>query len=414
MKKIYLSSTITFFLSLVYLLVGCKTTQLSTTKTNDQNDSYVVVLSMDGFRADYVTKTSTPNLDAMAKEGVSGALRPSYPSLTFPNHYAMATGLFPDHHGLVANEFWDTKAGHYRIGDRKAVENPVFYKGEPIWNTAKRQGIKSASYFWVGSETPVNGLQPEIWKKYDASVAYETRADSVIKWLSLPHNKRPHLIMWYIDEPDHTGHAKGPNSPITWAVARRCDSLVGYFRTQLAKLPIKEKVDFIVVSDHGMADYYKEKAVNITDYIPEEWIEHATQGPAVMVYIKKGYKEKAYQKLQDMPHCKVFKKENFPKRLHYGSSDRIGDIVIMADLGTYIYSKKGQTQNDGGAHGYDNALPEMYAVFRAVGPHFKKGQVIKDPIANVNIYPMICDLLNIKPSPNDGDPQLVKTIVTKN
>lgn len=401
-------------------LFSCKTTQTkivenkvekSVSHVSKSDDRYVVVLSMDGFRADYVTKTKTPNLDAMMSEGTWGVLRPSFPTLTFPNHYAMATGLYPNNNGLVANEFWSTKLGHYKLGDMKSVSNPIFYNGEPVWNTAKRQGIKTASYFWVGSETAVGGSQPDIWKSYDGSVKYEARADSVIKWLGMPQDIRPRLIMWYIDEPDHTGHDLGAESPKTWEMATRCDSVVGYFRNKLSSLPIADKVDFIVVSDHGMANFYADKVVNVTDYIPEEWIENSYSGPFAMVYIKEGFLDKAYDKLKEMPRCRVFKKGDLPERLHYGSAEQIGDIVILADMGTFVYTKKGQKPKDGGAHGYDNAWHEMYAVFRAVGPHFRKNYEVKDPIPNITLYPMICNILNIEQAKNDADDNLAKSLV---
>ena len=158
-------------------------------------DRYVVVLSLDGFRDDYQTRANTPNLDAIDREGLSGSFRPCYPSLTFPNHYAMATGLHPDHHGIIGNEFWDEQGNRYALGDRKSVENPAFYQGEPLWNTAKRQGVHTASFYWVGSETKINGSQPDRWKKYDSKVPFRDRADSVLTWLNLPAPERPHLIM---------------------------------------------------------------------------------------------------------------------------------------------------------------------------------------------------------------------------
>lgn len=406
---------------LCIFLFSCKTTRVETIESKKEkielpsdpqyDERYVVVLSMDGFRADYVTKTSTPNLDAMAKDGTWGALRPSFPTLTFPNHYAMATGLYPNNNGLVANEFWSKKYGHYKLGDMETVKNPIFYNGEPVWTTAKKQGVKTASYFWVGSETAICNSQPDIWKSYNASVKFESRADSVIKWLSMPKADRPRLIMWYIDEPDHTGHEMGPENPVTWKMATRCDRVVGYFRNKLSSLPIADKVDFIVVADHGMADYYANKSVNVTDYIPQEWIENSCGGPFAMLYLKEGFVDKAYEKLKNMPRCRVFRKQDVPERLHFGTDERIGDLVILADLGTYIYTKKGQNPKNGGAHGYDNAWSEMHAIFRAVGPHFRKNYEVKEPIANITLYPIICNILNIKQAKNDADDTLAKSLI---
>lgn len=404
-------------LAIIVLLSSCATQngnhKILETKISQKqySDRYVVVLSMDGFRADYVDKAYTPNLDKMAKEGVSGALRPSYPTLTFPNHYSMATGLYPNNHGLVSNEFWDKKLGHYKIGKMVSVKNPKFYNGEPIWNTAAKQGMKSASFFWVGSETPVNGKHPDYWKPYNSKVSFETRADSVLMWLQKPIEERPHIIMWYLDEPDHVGHSYGPDAPRVAEMVTRCDRVVGYFRDKLSKLDIASKVDFIVVADHGMATYYKEKAVNTTDYVPEEWLEHSTGGPIAMLYPKAGLKEKTFEALKKMPNVEVYKKGNVPARLNFGSSDRIGDIVIKANIGTYIYTKKDAKTRTAGAHGYDNNRKEMFAIFRAVGPHFEKNKVLTEPVPNITIYPIICNILDLAPAKTDADDTLAKSLL---
>ena len=146
--------------------------------------NYVLIVSFDAFRWDYTKIYKTPNLNKLASEGVKAdRLISSFPTVTFPNHYSIATGLYPDHHGLINNTFFAPELNlMYRIGDRKAVENPAFYLGEPMWITAKKQGLKTASFFWVGSEAPVQGMQPDYWKKYDSKVTYSERIDTVIKW----------------------------------------------------------------------------------------------------------------------------------------------------------------------------------------------------------------------------------------
>lgn len=404
-----------FTLSLTLASCGSRKGLDKTLGKTVKKNHYVVVLSMDGFRADYTDSTETPSLDFLAQEGTYGAFRPSYPTLTFPNHYAMATGLYPNNHGIVANEFWDPQHGHYKLGDRKSVENPVFYKGEPIWETAHKQGLKTASYFWVGSETKINGYQPDIWKRYNASVPYTVRADSVIRWLELPEKDRPQLIMWYLDEPDHTGHTYSPEAKETRDMVRHCDSVVGYFLQKLEKLPIKDQVDFLVVADHGMATYTNFRSVNVMDYVPEEWLEHVSAGPFTHVYPKEGYYNQVLIALERIPHVKVYKKEELPERLHYGKNDRTGAFILMANKGTQIYAKKGvKFKERAGAHGYDNALPEMLAIFRAYGPSFEKGRKIAEPIPNITLYTLICQLLGLKPAPVDADMDLAKSLLKAN
>ena len=174
----------------------------------------VVMISLDGFRSDYPEMVHLATFDSLAKVGVRAqSLKPAFPSITFPNHYTMATGLYSDHHGIVANSFYDpTSARHYSISDRSAVEDAAFYGGEPVWVTAEKQGVRTASFFWVGSEAPIRGRYPTYWKKYDQKVPFSARVDTVISWLSLPVDKRPQLVMMYYHEPDASGHRYGPES----------------------------------------------------------------------------------------------------------------------------------------------------------------------------------------------------------
>lgn len=379
----------------------------------DQLPRYVVVLSLDGFRADYQTKTTTPHLDAMDREGVSGAFRPCYPSLTFPNHYSMATGLHPNNHGLVSNEFWDEAGRHYKLGNRKSVEDPTFYLGEPLWNTARRQGLQTASFYWVGSETPIGGHHPHRWKRYDSRVPFRDRADSVISWLSEPIESRPRLVMWYIEEPDHTGHHHSPEADETHLMIRQVDSVVGYFRSRLATLPIAQQVDFILVSDHGMMAYDRAKEVNLADYLPIDSFRHVSTGPFTHLYPKESYVEEAYRILKTVPYVQVYRKGDLPERLHFGSSHRIGELVVMADLGASIhFLPKGKRINRLAAgHGFDNKHPEMLALFKAVGGSFVPGRKLHHPIPNITLYPLVCRLLGIEPAVHDADLDLARSLI---
>jgi len=190
-------------------LFSCK--QSNRSDQNSQTQPYLVMLSLDGFRWDYADKVPTPNLDKIAKMGVKAeSLQPSFPSKTFPNHYTIATGLYPDHHGIVLNAFYDPETDrYYSIRDRKTVEDGTFYGGEPIWNTAEKQGVKAGTFFWVGSDADIQKMHPSYWKKYEHNFPFEQRIDSVISWLQLPEEKRPHLILWYMHEPDSKGHRYG-------------------------------------------------------------------------------------------------------------------------------------------------------------------------------------------------------------
>lgn len=374
-------------------------------------DRYVVVLSLDGFRSDYPEMAHTPTLDSLARVGVRADFRPSFPSVTFPNHYSMATGLHPDHHGLVNNFFYAEDIDKiYTIGNRKAVENPDFYGGEPIWNTAQKQGVKAASFYWVGSETAVNGMQPSIWKKFDGSVPFKNRADSVLSWLQLPEEIRPHLLMWYIEEPDAIGHRATPDSAATLQVVEELDQLLAYFFTEVRKLDIFKKIDFVVLSDHGMATYYPENYVNLNDYLPRDSFDFSFDGVPTLLYCKESYRETAYEILQTVPHIKAYKKEEVPERLIYGKHPRVGNLVVIPDIGTYVQFRPESRPRYAATHGYDNYTPEMQAIFYAAGPSFKKGERV-GAIPNVNLYLLICNLLNLEPAPNDGKQEEVDLLL---
>ncbi len=403
--KIRIGITLTISLLMFWVFIGCS--GLS------QKDKYVVVLSLDGFRPDYLDKAHTPTFDSLARVGVRSSLRPCFPSVTFPNHYSLATGLHPNNHGLVNNSFYDSELDAvYRISDRKAVETPDFYFGEPIWNTAEKQGVHAASYFWVGSETAIQGMQPSIWKKFDSTVPYRDRADSVVAWLQLPEKIRPHLIMWYIEEPDAAGHNYTPDSVATYRMVEHLDSVLHHFFTEVRKLEQFEQIDFIVLSDHGMATYYPENYVNLYDYLPIDSFYYAFEGIPTMLYPKETYLETAYEKLKSIPNITVYKREEMPERFVYGSNPRIGNLVVLPDVGTYVQFREIPAPKLGGAHGYDNFAPEMEALFIAAGPSFKKGEVFP-VMANVNVYPLIALLLNLEPAKNDGDVEIVKKFLKK-
>ncbi len=367
---------------------------------------YVVMLSLDGCRYDYPQLADMPNLESIARRGVKlESLQPSFPSKTFPNHYSMATGLYPDHHGIVQNSFYDPQMdAYYKIRDRQAVENGDFYGGEPIWVTAEKQGLRTASFYWVGSEAPVQGIHPTRWKVYDHHFPYAARVDTVIAWLKLPEKERPRLITWYYPEPDGVGHRFGPESPQVQAKVEYLDSLIGDFLGKLAQLPIADQVNVIVTSDHGMSRISGDKAIYFDDYLQPAWLDTSLgSNPVWMFDAKPGYEDSVYLHLSQAEHLHVWKKDSIPEALHYGTNPRVMDIVATPDLHWSIGWRSHELPLDfvGGTHGYDPRYKEMHAIFYAAGPAFKIGYV-NPTVENVNIYPLIAKILNLKPAPTDG------------
>jgi alkaline phosphatase D len=373
---------------------------------------YVVMLSMDGFRWDYPDKCHTPNLDRIAEQGVKArSLQPSFPSKTFPNHYTMATGLYPDHHGIVQNSFYDPETGrHYEIRDRKAVEDASFYGGEPIWVTAEKNGIRSASFFWVGSEAAVKGIQPTYWKVYDHGFPFEKRIDTVIYWLSLPEEQRPHLITWYMDEPDGIGHGEGPFSEKTFEVVEHLDNLLGVFLDKLNALPHAGEINVIVTSDHGMGPTSPERCIMLKDYLDYGWFDEIEgYTPNLIFKVKEEFADTAWKTLSAIPHVMVWKHGEVPDSLHYGTNPRTKDYIMVADS-AWQFSLTEKVPHSSGAHGYNPFNTDMHAIFYAQGPAFKENY-IHPTFGNIDLYPLICQILGIEPAEVDGHIDHVKDML---
>ncbi len=410
MWKIFLKNSVNmknikqkFSLALLILFIsgiwfGCKPQQQQKTEK-----PYLVVLSMDGFRWDYTEKANTPNFDKIARQGVKAkSMIPSFPTKTFPNHYTLATGLYPDHHGIVLNAFYDPETNrYYKVSNRDAVEDGSFYGGEPIWVTAEKQGVKSASLFWVGSEAEINSVRPSIWKTYNHNMPYGNRIDTVISWLQLPEPQRPHLVMWYFDEPDSEGHHSGPDGQKTFETIEYLDSLLGVFLFKLEQLPIANQINFIVTSDHGMCGTSEDRVVMLNEFIPKEWIEEI-QGsdPTWIIKVKAGNENKMLTKLSEIEHVSAWPSSEVPERLHFGKNPRTLDFVVVADSAwSVFYDRKGSYF--GGAHGFDNRNTDMHAIFYGLGPLFKKNYS-QATFPNVSLYPLMCEILDLEAAPNDG------------
>ncbi|WP_394772631.1 ectonucleotide pyrophosphatase/phosphodiesterase [Flavobacterium sp.] len=375
---------------------------LLTTFTYSQSnkDAYVVLVSMDGFRWDYAKHFKLQNLNQIAKEGVHAkSMRPSYPSKTFPNHYSIVTGLYPDHHGIINNVFYDASLNESFALSTDAKNDSRFYGGNPIWNVAEQQGIKTASFFWPGSDT--DKKRPSYYKEYNDKIPYGNRIDTVIKWLQLPEKQRPHLVTLYFDEPDHTGHDFGPLSPENEKVIKRMDSLIGQLSSKLNQLSIGKEINLIIVSDHGMTNISNDKKVAILDYLKPEWLGYkAVINPIMSLQAKPGYQDSIANALKKVPHIKFWKSSEVPKRLHYGTNPRVQDFVIEAKKGYSLVSEK--TQNiKGGTHGYDNKTKDMQAIFYAKGPAFKVDKEVKS-FQNVSVYPLIAHILGLQIDEVDG------------
>ena len=382
-------------------------TTFSQAQTN--KDSYVVLVSMDGFRWDYAKQFKLQNLKQIASEGVHAkSMKPSYPSKTFPNHYSIVTGLYPDHHGIINNVFYDAALNESFSLSSDAKTDSRYYGGNPIWNLAEQQGVKTASFFWPGSD--IDKRNPSYFKKYDSKIPYEARIDTVLKWLQLPEKQRPHLVTLYFDEPDHTGHNFGPLSAETKKAVIKMDSIMGALSRRLDQLEIGKKINLIIVSDHGMASISNDKKVTVLDYLKPEWLGYkAVVNPIMSLQAKAGCQDSIAKALKKVPHIKFWKSTEVPKRLHYGTNPRVHDFVIEAKKGYSLVSKESQNIK-GGTHGYDNNEKDMHAIFYAKGPAFKVDKTVKT-FQNVSVYPLIAHILGLQIGEIDGKFSDVKSML---
>jgi predicted AlkP superfamily pyrophosphatase or phosphodiesterase len=381
------------------LLAGCSIFR------GDAKDTYVLLVSFDGFRWDYPDLYDTPNLDKLAARGVKAdRMIPSFPTKTFPNHYTLATGLHPGNHGLINNTFYDAELDYiYRMGDRSAVENGAFYGGEPIWVTASKQGLITGSFYWVGSEAPIKGIQPTYWKRFDDSVPFATRIDTVVKWLGYPSEKRPRLVTLYYEEPDGVAHSAGPVSERTGLTVQHVDSLLGVLVNKLKVIPVGRKMNLIVLSDHGMGQVSSDLYVNLGSIIPQEKIIMSLGGnPTYNMDLVDDYIPQALADLNATEGVTAWHRDSVPEHLHYSGHSRIPDIVVVADSGWSIGMRPDGSSYRGGTHGYDPGNKDMHAIFYAAGPAFRKGHNIGE-MRNVDIYNIVATVLGIVPEKNDGD-----------
>ncbi len=384
---------------------------------NANDRPYVLLVSFDGFGANYLEWYDTPNFDDFAEHGVKAdGLKPQFPSKTFPNHYTIATGMYIENHGLIANSFYDAKLDlYFSLKNRDRVEDGRFYGGEPIWVTAEKQDVKTAAYFWVGTEASINQTQPSIWKIYDQGVSFQSRIDSVASWFSLPEDRRPHFIALYFHEPDGAGHNYGPKSEKTRKKVEEIDSVLGNLLQSMAKLSISDQLNIIITSDHGMAEVRSENAVFINQYVDLNGVMIEGGGPFAFLYGNdKDALTTAYTSLKNVEHVSVYRKDEIPEKYNYRDHYRIKDILIIADEGWTIRKNKGFITDPKifGDHGYNNELQSMQAIFLGKGPALKVGYE-RPTVENIHIYPLIAEILDLVPNENiDGSLEKISDVLS--
>lgn len=367
----------------------------------------LVLVSLDGFHPDWLDPAATPHLARLAREGVFAPMRPSYPTLTFPNHYTLVTGLRPDRHGIVHNTMHDAELGAFAISDQDAVGDGRWWAdAEPLWVTAEKAGLRTATYFWPGSEAAVHGIRPWRWKRYDGGVPTQARVDEVLAWLDAPAPARPRFVTLYFGMVDEAVHDHGPDSTQARAAIAAVDAALGRLVAGLETRGLLDAVHLVVVSDHGMAAVPPTQVLALEDMVDPAVAEWVTYGQ-VLGFAPRAGREAAAEAALLGTHrgYACWRREALPARWHYGTHRRVPPIVCQMEEGWGALPRARLAQRSAtvrGSHGYDPALVSMRALFVARGPALRAGATL--PVFdNVHVYPLLARLLGVAPVAGDWD-----------
>ena len=365
----------------------------------------LILISFDGWRWDYSDRLPAPNLKALAAGGVRASrLIPSFPVLTFPNHYTIVTGLYPEHHGVVANTMRDASMPERFTQSSETAKDARWWGGEPLWVTAIRQGRRAGTMFWPGTEAAIGGVRPTYWKPYDKKFATRDRVEQALAWLALPAPERPSFVSLYFEEVDTAGHDFGPGSPELANAASHLDAALGQLVEGVHRLGLDDRTSIVIVSDHGMTPTSYDRVVYLDAMIDLSSIEILESGSTLAINPRDGDVEGLYRRLHGRhPMLAIYKREDLPARLHFRDNARIPAIIGIPADGWSVTTGQRLSEEElhVGAHGYEPTTPNMGALFVAAGPPLRRGLVVA-PFENVHIYDLLCRILQITPATNDG------------
>jgi len=371
----------------------------------------LILVSLDGWRWDYLQRLKAPHLKALAARGVlAQGLIPSFPSKTYPNHFTIVTGLYPEHHGIVANNMVDAAISSETFTMTASIsKDPRWWGGEPMWATAISQGLRASSMFWPGSDVAIRGVRPTDWVPYDDHKRNGDRVKQVLAWLARPEAERPSFVTLYFSDVDNAGHSYGPGARQTLAAAEGLDAYIGRLVAGLEKLGVLEQTTLIVVADHGMSQQAVDRKIFIDDYLDLKTVDVSDWSPVLQLRPKNSAGvDEVYRALHGKhPSLDVYRRDDVPKELHYSSHPRIAPVIAIAAEGWQITTRQRfnnfPDHRAGGDHGYDPRVLAMHGLFVAAGPMLKQGLVVPR-FENVHIYELMCRILGLRPAKNDGDP----------
>jgi predicted AlkP superfamily pyrophosphatase or phosphodiesterase len=379
---------------------------------------HAILISFDGFRPDYLDRFDLPNFKRVLERGVRArAMIPVFPSMTFPNHYSLVTGLYAERHGIVGNSFYDpVRDRTYSLSDRTAVADGSWYRGEPIWVTAERQGMVTAPYFWPGSEAAIKGVRPTFWKPFDNSLPNDDRVKDVLEALQLPDETRPHFLTLYFSELDSVSHRNPLDSPEIERAARSLDRSLGLLLDGIERLPIRDLIYLVLASDHGMAETGRAQTVQLDTILGAGRVHTSFGGPVASLHVKGA--ARVAQQIRDelnarLDHGRAYLRAEVPDRYRYRDDPRIGDVVVVMNEGWTLETSplRSRPVDRWGMHGWDPALPSMHAMFVVSGPGTRRGATVSN-VLNVDVYSFLAELLELQPAPDlDGQAGRIRPMV---
>jgi ectonucleotide pyrophosphatase/phosphodiesterase family member 5 len=372
---------------------------------------YVLLVSLDGFRWDFIYRGLSPNIEWIAENGIEAiSLEPVFPTKTFPNHYSIVTGQYAENHGMISNSFIDWETGNrFTLGNREMAVNAKYYQGEAVWETLRRNGIITASYFWPGSELDLEYRRPHYYHPYEHERPHLDRIEGIIEWLRLPEEERPQFLTLYFSDVDSEGHRTGPNSAEIDESIALVDSLLGILLDRLEDIGMLDRMNIMLVSDHGFTEVSPDRVIELHPVLDEYEVVTDGVGPIVMIKPENPDDiDPIYQRLKaGENHYRVYLKEDMPAYWHYSAHGYIMPIIAVADMGWSLTSRPYDPARGyfatGGNHGYDNKHMDMHGIFYAMGPAFRSGYRT-GTVKSVDIYPLILEIFGMQSrSGIDGD-----------
>ena len=355
------------------------------------DENIVIVISLDGLRFDYLERTETEAFSYITKAGArASSLVPVYQSSTFPTHVTMATGVTPDLHGILHNSFYDKERGSFSYSP-----DASWIQSEPVWSIVENQDIKTATYFWVGSETDWRETSISYSKApFNGRISEKEKLDQILEWLDMDIDLRPRLIMSWWHGTDSVAHQKGATHPDVFKQLNKQDKILFQLIEEISLRNIWNKVTLLVVSDHGMSDV--SNFINLKEILKLNSIKaRISTGPAVAhIFLEnKEDLKKTISSLRENQHLSVWSKENLPKEFNMFNETRTGDVIVTTSIPNMLVTRNNSNPPIG-MHGYnprDNK--QMHSIFLAYGNKVANKRL--QTVHQLDIVPTILDLLNL-------------------